>query len=75
MSAGSLQGSGKLLKKRQDTAVVELENQLASFEAFSEHQGDQILEWKKAVERYEANPADAPNPYAHRKSGTLDLYA
>ena len=57
--------------RRLTNALEELEAQEKALQEFSINNPGDVQNWKKAVEDYEADPAQHKNPFTHVKTGTL----
>ncbi|KAJ3765551.1 hypothetical protein FB446DRAFT_709371 [Lentinula raphanica] len=71
-------GLGALLRKRHQVAVKEFQTQQESLKEFTQSRGDETIEWKKRIERWEEDQ-DKPeaehtlsNPYELPKSGLTE---
>ncbi len=56
------------LRRRLETARVELAEQPTAFDEFSREQGDRVAGWKKLVDDFEADPTKT-NPYEVKVKG------
>ncbi|KAF7305332.1 CxC2 domain-containing protein [Mycena chlorophos] len=64
-------GLAALLRRRLDTAEVELQKQQEAFELFSEEQADSVDEWKQLVLEFEAD-GTKKNPYESTMKGLTE---